>query len=265
MSGTKSRPRGKAPLTPWQWFRACGYLVSALVAIAVGVWVHGVVWTAELEQERADLHRAAVLAEQRQAGSRVGLPEPVETLAHLIEHSDELVVVDPQLEDTVTPAALSALRQQAADVSVPVRVGYVPDRYSSLGGYTYLDLAEEWALYLGEPGIYVVITSAGDTESYAVDLRDPYLLSSSSGRGQPAPAIARVLETVEESADQVRRPERAVDLDEVREDEVVIVGTGGGLALGLGLIGLFVIVPLFALTYWLAGRRPARPSRRTRA
>lgn len=221
--------------------RTAGWLIGAVVGVAVGSGAAVVVQDWQEDREAADVARRAELF-----GRQDVVPPPGDAVRALVEQ-DTFVAVDPLLADRLPEEDRARAEEILAGSSVPARIAYLSYPDSSDAGYTTGGAAAQWRETVGEEGHYVVLWDTGSTEVGAVGLEDHYV--DTRTEGQPGPALVRLAEEMAtwEAEPLPTEPAAPNDFD-------YWGGTGGGIAAG-ALMGAFGVVPLFLLLRWYVGSR----------
>lgn len=221
--------------------RRAGWVIGAVVGVAVGSGAAVVVQDWQEEREAADVERRAEVF-----GQVDEVPPPGDAVRALVEQ-ESFVAVDPLLADRIPEEDRAQAEEILAGAPVPARIAYLSYPDSNDVGYTPTGAAAQWREAVGERGFYVVLWDSGYTESGAVDLTDPFV--DTSTEGQPGPALVRLAEEMVtwEASPLPTEPAEPNDSD-------YWGGLGGGIFAGM-LMGAFGVVPAFLLLRWFVGSR----------
>jgi hypothetical protein len=222
-------------------WRAGGWVIGAVVGIAVGFGLAVATQDWQEAREASDIERRAEMF-----GREDVVPPPVDAVRSLIEQ-DGLVAVDPLMVDRVPEADRQRAEEILARSPVPARIAYVAYPDSSDVGYTTTGAAAMWQAAIGEEGFYVVLFDNGLTETGALGLEDHYV--STQTKGQPGPALVRLAEEM-----VTWEAEPLPTAAEAPHDNDYWGGIGGGIGAAV-LFGALGVVPAFLLLRWYVGSR----------
>lgn len=220
--------------------RTAGWVIGAVVGVAVGSGAAVVVQDWQEDREAADIERRAEVF-----GQVDEVPPPGDAVRALVEQ-DALVAVDPLLAERIPEDDRARAEEILAASPVPARIAYL--RYPGVNdGYTNTGGAAQWRAAVGEEGHYVILWDNGNTEAGAVGLEDEFVGTRTDG--QPGPALVRLAEEMAtwEVEPLATEPDEPSDFD-------YWGGTGGGIA-AAGLMGAIGVAPAFLLLRWFVGSR----------
>lgn len=221
--------------------RRAGWVIGAVVGVAVGSGAAVVVQDWQEEREAADVERRAEVF-----GQVDEVPPPGDAVRALVEQ-ESLVAVDPLLADRLPAEDVARAEEILAGSPVPARIAYLSYPDTNDAGYTPGGAAAQWWTAVGEEGHYVVLWDSGFHEVGAVGLEEQFV--DTRTEGQPGPALVRIAEEMVtwEAEPLATEPDPPNDVD-------YWGGIGGGIA-SAGLMGVLGVVPAFLLLRWFVGSR----------
>lgn len=227
------------------WWRRHGWVIGAAAGLAVAVPTGVATQEFQESREAADMQRRVAAFE----APPEEVPPPGDGLRELLEQ-DTRLVVDPTLQDQLTPEQRATIEDALTRAEVPTRLAYLTADQRVDDGYTTTGAVRMWSHGVGETGHYAVLFSDGRTDIDAVGLEVP--LTHLEGDGQPGPSLLRMAEQLE----QLPAEELPTHADPASDDDY-----WGGVRGGVGLLvlaGGFGVVPAFlALRWWVRSRRRA--------